>query len=346
MEWWKWILAAILLLSGGLFGLVACAGSTKQQVEEGLRAMDGGLLAGPELRRVAMRVDLGRGEEELEFLYARLDGQSDEDLVPGLAPIVLVHGTPGTMRCWTRPAQLPGGLLEQLPGRAIYAVELLGHGIAPGAAPTTTFQVAADHLSAGLAALGLEGICLVGHSYGGEVAFRVALDAPQIVGSLVLIDSSGIARRPDEFLPEEVKMREWSIARWGYAANSEGRIGGAYVPHFSGPPPAALVREAYLSCDNPANWKAMVDLCRDENGTRAGDLPQLAQPTLLVWGENDLAYPPDRFGAEFERLLPDGRLTVLPGVGHYPQEEAPAALAEALGGFLGSLEAVPGASGD
>ena len=46
---------------------------------------------------------------------------------------------------------------------------------------------------------------------------------PDLVDRLVLIDCSGLPRSFDQFLSEEVKMREWSVARLGYLLNSEDR---------------------------------------------------------------------------------------------------------------------------
>ena len=82
------------------------------------------------------------------------------------------------------------------------------------------------------------------------------------------------------------------------------------------------------------NWRAMVALCRDENGNRQSDLGQVGQPTLLLWGAEDIAYPVDRFAKAFEEAIPDARLAVIEGAGHYPFEERPAETAAALLAFL------------
>ena len=183
-------------------------------------------------------------------------------------------------------------------------------------------------------ALGLEGVDLVGHSYGGEVCLELALDHPDLVGRLVLMDSSGIEREPEEFLPEEVKMREWSVARFGYLLNSAARVGIALEPHFEEPPRDAFLQEITLSCEGAENWRCMVALCRDENGNRQADLPGLDRPTLLLWGARDIAYPPERFAQAFLEALPDARLVVIEGAGHYPFEETPLDTGQALLEFL------------
>ena len=250
----------------------------------------------------------------------------------GQAPIVLVHGTPDTMGAWTRLLFGAGGLAGEAP---VWTLEVLGHGMcesAEGGGPVT-FQRCADHVAATIEALGLEGVTLVGNSYGGEFCWRVALDHPELVSKLVLIDSSGLPRAREEFLSEEVKMREWSVARLGYLVNSEPRVASALDPHFDGGADPERVREVFLGLENRANWNAMIDLVRDENGERAADLAALRAPTLLLWGEHDKAYPPAAFGRTFEERIPDARLVVIEGAGHYPHEQDPGRVAREILAF-------------
>ena len=157
------------------------------------------------------------------------------------------------------------------------------------------------------------------------------------LAGLVLVDSAGIARRPEEFLPEEVKLREWSIASWGYLLNSRKRVAFAFAPHFASEAPAQLIDEGYLTLNEAGNSRAMVELCRDENGGRQAELCSLETPTLLLWGARDLAYPAERFGRAFLDALPHARLEVLADTGHYPMEERPLAFTESLARFVAEL---------
>jgi 2-hydroxy-6-oxo-6-(2'-carboxyphenyl)-hexa-2,4-dienoate hydrolase len=181
--------------------------------------------------------------------------------------------------------------------------------------------------------LDLRGVTLVGNSYGGEFVWRAALDDAERVTRIVLMSSSGFARRDDEWLPEEVKMRELSLAKIGWLLNSRARVRGALAPHFQTPVSDEHVEEVYLVCSNRDNWHAMIDLARDENGTRSAELATLQQPALLLWGAQDVAYRPERFGALFRETIPDARLVLLEGAGHYPQEERPTEVARAIAAF-------------
>jgi pimeloyl-ACP methyl ester carboxylesterase len=59
----------------------------------------------------------------------------------------------------------------------------------------------------------------------------------------------------------------------------------------------------------------------------------LRQPALLLWGAEDVAYRPERFGALFRDTIPDARLVLIEGAGHYPHEEKPAEVARAIAAF-------------
>lgn len=252
----------------------------------------------------------------------------------GRPVLVLVHGTPSSLFTWTDlvhgNAQFPG-LAQDFD---VYALDIVGHASTRTELDTYSFQACADWVNAFLDALDLTEVTLAGQSYGGEFAWRAALDRPQRVARVVLMDSSGVPRKDGEWLPEEVKLREWSVARWGWILNSRARMEGALQPHFAEPVPAERLDEYYLVCCNASNWHAMVDLCRDENGTRVEELTQLAQPVLLLWGARDFAYPHARFAQEFARRLPNARLELV-DAGHYPHEENPAAVARAIRVFAG-----------
>jgi pimeloyl-ACP methyl ester carboxylesterase len=60
-------------------------------------------------------------------------------------------------------------------------------------------------------------------------------------------------------------------------------------------------------------------------------------PTLIVWGAEDPIIPAGH-GRRAHAAMPGSRLTLLPGVGHFPPLEAPAELTAALRDFLDTTE--------
>ena len=327
----------------GLLGIAVFTGScrslTKAEIGELLQGL-GKNAALRSISRLSFRADLGLGESDYELVYHHSPAQ-----LPGAeVPVVLIHGTPSTLYSWTEIIKgLPGGEGTQAtPGlaatRDVYALEVIGHGIAPGDASPYSFERCARFIVAALHALELERVHLVGSSYGAEFCWRAALNAPQLFESLVLLDSSGYPRREADWLPEEVEMRENSLANYGWWLNSKARITTALAPHFRVLPPDR-VEEFFWVCENASNWRAMIDLVRDENGLRSPELIQLQVPTLLLWGAEDLAYGADYYAQLFDKDIPNSRLEVLPETGHYPHEERPALVLARLSLFFDDVEA-------
>lgn len=312
-------LAAVAAAAAGGVLFVSCASLAKPQIEQRLLALPKNAAAAARgyAAKTASVSILGQ-TREVEYRWLRA-GRAGSPI------LVLMHGTPGSALTWSEA--IDAGLGEAFD---IYALDMIGHGSARSSLPSYTFQACADYLRGFLSALDLRDVTLVGQSYGGEFAWRAALDERERIRRLVLVDSAGLARNDDEWLPEEVKLREWRVARLGYLLNSRSRIRGALQPHFRDPVSDERVEEMYLCCANADNWSAIVDLARDENGTRAHELSTLRIPTLLVFGERDIAYPPDRFGARFAELIPGSRLVRIADCGHYPQEERPAELVRCL----------------
>ena len=254
-------------------------------------------------------------------------------------PIVLVHPTPHTLLSFVDTAFGEGfGLAGD---REVLLLEVVGHGVTrtPHASPLT-FQQCADWVADAIRALELGPAVLVGQSYSGEFVWRCAVDHPELVAGLVLMDSAGVPRREGDWLPEEIKMREMSAAKIGWLLNSADRVRGALEIHYpKHGVDADQARAVYETCRHPGNWSAMVDLARDENGERIEDLAKLACPTLLLWGSEDAAYEPGHYAEEFRRRIPDVEMQLLDGVGHYGQEEVPAEVADAIRAFSQRLRA-------
>lgn len=170
---------------------------------------------------------------------------------------------------------------------------------------------------------------LVGNSFGGHVALRVALEAPELVSGMVLAGSSGLIERS---MVSEVQIkpsREW-LAR---------KIGELFYR------PELHMRECDLDRAHKAltdrnGARAMVKLSRSARrnhlGSRIGDIEA---PTLLIWGRNDVVTPPEA-ATEFLERLPNARIVWFPQCGHVPMVEKPDEFARAMLEFTADLDAL------
>ena len=270
-----------------------------------------------------------------EFVYASATATDREEAA---LPVVLVHATPSTLFSWSELIAGNDEFAGLAAQRDVYALEVVGHGVAPEVGGEHTFERCANYVADAVRALGLERVHLVGHSYGGEFCWRAALNAPELFASLTLMSSSGWERRDGDWLPEEEVMRNNPLAKLGWRLNSVERIETALEPHYREIPPDRA-EEVFLVCSNADNWKAMVDLARDENGEREGELEAIAVPTLVLWGADDVAYPLEVYGQRFDAAIPESELVVLETTGHYAHEERPAAVSAELERFFTEQEA-------
>ena len=277
------LLAALAAAAAGSFVLAACSSLPKEEIERQLMALPKNHAAAAlGYSTLDASISLAGKSRPVKFNWLRAG-------TPGKPRLLLIHGTPGTALTWSELIFGAPGFEGLASDFDIYALEVIGHGGARTELSEYSFQICADYIRAFLDTLDLRDVCIVGQSYGGEFAWRAALDTPQRISRVVLVDSAGMPRNDDEWLPEEVKLRNWPGASLGYLLNSRERIRGALQPHFQTAVADERVEEMFLNCENADNWGAVVDLARDENGTRSLELSKLTQPTLLVWGELDIA---------------------------------------------------------
>jgi pimeloyl-ACP methyl ester carboxylesterase len=335
-------LAALASAVGGAAALAGCSSISKTELETRLLALEKNApAAAVGLARLPMRADLGSGERDFELVHLTVPAEAaPADAATATeprTPVVFVHGTPDTLFAWT-PVIFGDASTTGVAGpRTVHAIEVIGHGIAPGPTGDVTFESCARYVAAAVRALGHERVHLVGNSYGAEFAWRAALNEPQLFASLTIVDGSGYARRPGDFLPEEVAMRENPLAKIGWLINAPDRIEVALAPHFD-TIPADRTQEVYLVCKNRSNWHAMVDLVRDENGSRESELGSIRVPTLVLFGANDIAYEPAHYAQRFAADIPFARLVLVEGAGHYPHEQRTADFIAELERFWRDVE--------
>lgn len=186
-----------------------------------------------------------------------------------------------------------------------------------------------------LSHLGVPRAHVVGHSLGGAVALQLALEAPQLVHTLALLEAglligesadlyrAGLqqSRRRYEEAGAEVAVDEFFTVRWpAYRDELEEVLPGAV---------GQAVRDA-ATCFEHDLPGGLSFRFRPEEARR------IAQPALVVLGEGSVALHP-RF-SETQRLLldwlPSAEGFVLPGATHFLQLENPSGMAEALAGFF------------
>lgn len=192
----------------------------------------------------------------------------------------------------------------------------------------------AGDVAAVLDVLALEDVTLVGWSFGGHVAFRVAVAHAARIGRLVLVGSNAVRASACDAFPfgvpahalEAYLVQGEQTAR--IAARSRAVAGGFREP----PSPETLAWLMHIQLRMPS-WAAFACFKTYAHLDQIADIPAVKVPVLQVTGAHDQAAP--IAGARWlsERLA-DARLVKLPDCAHTPMIEAPQALENALLAFL------------
>jgi pimeloyl-ACP methyl ester carboxylesterase len=198
-----------------------------------------------------------------------------------------------------------------------------------------SFETEADDCRKLLAHLGVERANVVGHSSGGAIGLRLALDAPEVVHTLTLLEAAlVIGESADQYrqaLVDSMRRFREGDAHAAVDAFLENRW-----PGFRQPLERALPG-AYEQALTDAETCFTVDIPAAAS-SRFGpaEARRIAQPVLVVLGEKSVDLSP-RYAETYRLLLdwlPNAEGYVLPRSTHFLQVQNPHDMAEALGDFL------------
>ena len=244
---------------------------------------------------------------------------------PREAPrVVCLHGVTSHGRHFAR-------LAEALPELHVVAPDLLGHGSSPYEPPWRIN----DHLDAIVETVGLEPGMLVGHSFGGRLAFELAARYPELASRLVLLD-------PALLVPPHVALAAAENARKdrAYVSFEEGVDRRFEESQLHRAPRELLVEELavhlVLDDDGRHRYRYCQSAAIAAYGEMASQPPPFESvrvPTLLVLGES--SYVPYEHLLEAHQAALGDLLDVrvLPG-GHTVLWDALDETSEAVAGFI------------
>ncbi len=250
----------------------------------------------------------------------------------GAPPIVLIHGFTASR----------ASFLSNIPGLArrftVVSVELLGHGESDAPASVEAYGPgpATARLRGLLDALGYDRVLLCGHSLGAALALRFALDEPDRLAGLVVLNSNSAAGTPawrEAALPGMRSMAA-SIREHGVGVMKETRL---YPGHSKRLPPEA--RDALIASFESARPEGFAGTAEGlvVNINSWERLPELSVPTLVVIGDRDLDFVKN--APAFVDRLPEGLADTftIEGAGHAANLEQPALFNAAVIGFAEAI---------
>jgi haloalkane dehalogenase len=252
------------------------------------------------------------------------------------APVVMWHGEPTWGYLWRKvaPAVLEAGrrvILPDLPG--------FGRSDKPIDPDWYTYDRHTAMAAALLEDLDLRGATFVVHDWGGPIGLRLAVEHPERVARLVLMDT-GL------FTGEQPMSDAWQ-AFAAFVERTEDLPVGMLVRRGCHRDPGDAVAAAYDAPFPNAAAKAgarafpgLIPQRPDAPGAAEGRrvlaaLREDDRPLLMLWADQDPVLPP-RVGEAFARALGRPAPRPVPEAGHFLQEDQGRLVGETIAGWLGS----------
>ncbi len=310
MKWLKRILKGLLgLIVVAWLGLVAYA-----YWPTGIKEVPAVDLAGPADRFVDV--------DGVNIRY-----QTWGEPAPGKPTALLIHGFANSLQSFRRLAPL---LVDRY---YVVAYDMPGFGLSDKPAPFDYKNAHQAEIGSDLIkALGLKNVVVGGHSLGGAIALRVALESPEVIGLVVMnpgIITSGVPAIAKYLVFPFPRIQAKIFGDPEFRSNFLRRsfINPAIVTDD-------VVNDLSRTARTQGYLSGMTSMMGQYNDPdEVPMLPGLKVPSLIVWGQQDR----NKTLSEYEELkakLPSNTAVLVPTSGHYVQEEAPAETADAMKGFV------------
>jgi len=202
-----------------------------------------------------------------------------------------------------------------------------------------------QHAQALIEALDLRDAILIGHSEGGFIATKLALDNPDRVSKLIIVTSGGtspVLGGDADQAWQEASAEVYDYPRRSVSEEIFVRSEG-HLRHRADPPFEQRLRENFRLACQSGNRDCFLNLARGRSGY--GNyaaiqehhilpfLPGLSIETLLVWGGADETVPVAR-GLKLAALIPRSEMHVFPHAGHWVMHEAHEGFNRLLAGWI------------
>lgn len=245
-------------------------------------------------------------------------------------PVLLLHGSgPGVTATANWRAVIPALAAT----RRVIAPDQLGFGGTATGEPRQYGRAAwTGHAEALLEALGVETVDVIGNSMGGAVALSLALARPRHVRRLVLMGPMGMHMTLPvgldtvwSYTPDPDHMRQViDLFAYDKSLITEDLIKLRYEASL-----VPVVRDSWAAMFPPPRQRWVDDLAL--SGT---ELAAVDQPVLIVHGRDDRVVPWRDSSEPLLSALPDSRLHLLSGCGHWTMIEKRAEFLALVEGFL------------
>ena len=239
-------------------------------------------------------------------------------------PLVLIHGYGAGMWVWEKQIDILSRFYR------VYALDLIGHGFSDRPKIAYTPDAYIHFLKDFMDGVGIDKATLIGNSMGGGIAWAMAIFFPERVERLILINCvppdvldqvrnesfrTLVAIKDIPLLPYLViASRNRSSIKW---------ILKECVSNVKLITPEVLNRQYQLSKIKRTPWVLYSTFKNAKEGLKLKDhLSRIYHPTLFIWGERDIIFPPS-VGENLHQTIRGSKLQMIEKSGHIPMWETP-----------------------
>lgn len=251
-------------------------------------------------------------------------------------PVVITHGLMGNKDNWHSLSKL-----WSKKGRQVITVDVRNHGESPHTQSMDYFLMSEDIINL-LDELMIDKACLLGHSMGGKMSMVTALQHPERVDSLIVVDVSPTvsprAKTYPAFLQTMLKIQVQLYMQQDLPVSTARKIATNMLKEVE---PESLVRQFLASNliqkNNRFVWKVYLDSIINNFSNICG-FPEFTNvqyngPTLFVGG-SESKYISESEEPEIKRLFPKSQIQHIEGAGHWVHSDKPSAFLDVVNKFL------------
>ena len=260
-----------------------------------------------------------------------LDGQWVHFVRQGAGePVALIHGFGGSTYSWRDVQPV---LAESYD---VVAIDLNGFGYTerPVAQEQYSLDAQAALVIRLLNHLGIDSAHVIGHSYGAGVTLLLALDYPERVRSIVLVDGGPAEDTPGPSLSPLLASVYYFYAQH-FLLTPNGVRNTLLSVVYNKSIVTDEVVHAYLDRLRVEGLRSMFEGFLHEVTTPPRDIniQAVQQPAFVIWGVHDPVFPLAT-GEQLATEIPGARIVEFEGSGHLPMEEEPERFTQEVGAFL------------
>lgn len=243
--------------------------------------------------------------------------------------VVMIHGFPDFWYSWRHQMEALAATFQ------VVAIDQRGYNLSdkPKGVESYDMRLLVGDVAAVIRHLGRDRATIVGHDWGGVVAWQFAMNLPQMTDNLVILNlphPRGLLR--------ELRSNAEQIKNSGYARNFQQKTAADPTVFFGRPMTAEnlagwvidpAARKRYIEAFERSDFEAMLNYYKRNYPAQSGpdappppEMPKVQAPVLMFHGLRDTALHADGLSGTWNWVAKDLTLVTVPDAGHFVQQDA------------------------